>query len=229
MAMTSTTVIAPSVTFIDTAYYPNWLYQAGYDPNAIGEELNQIAVSDRNASWMKYRGHPVKHSKFFYYDPNSMGDIPIYPFTGFQYESVIREYRPISQQPLVTGLRQLIEQRFGFRTNHVIGTKYYNQDDTVGWHQDKVEPLQVDVPIFIFSFYDTRPLSFRDATTHAELGSILMESGSLLVLGYQTNRQCQHAILPTSQPVSTRLSISFRAITDYMSYDTISKRAKSKR
>lgn len=99
------------------------------------------------------------------------------------------------------------------KTNHVIGTAYFNQDDTVGWHQDKVEPLRVGCPIFIFSFFASRPLSFRDLATGHELEAMMMmEHGSLMVMGYETNRQCQHSILPMSQPTGYRLSISFRAI-----------------
>ena len=215
-----------SVSFLDTTYHPRWLESQGYDPNTIGTMLSQLPTADRTAKWMRYRGNPVKQSKFFFVDPSSGDKVPVYPFTGFQYESIVREYRYIKDQPLIQGLQTLIEQRFGVKTNHVIGTVYYDHNDTVGWHQDKVEPLQVGCPIFIFSFFASRPLTFRDLATEQPIGEISMDHGSLLVLGYETNRVCQHAILPLSQPTGYRLSISFRAIQTTMTIQDIRKKAR---
>lgn len=228
---------------LDTDYYPNWFTGLGYDPNAIYQELDQISTAERSSPWMKYRGHELKRSKFFFVELGPNQGVPVYSYPGFQYRSVLQEYHQISEHPLISGIQQLIETQFGHRTNHVIGTVYYNQNDNIGWHDDKTATIDPTVPIYIFSFGQQRPLSIRQKPTETikdrfgkQIGErsdppvicqVPMEQGSLCILGHQTNSSCQHAILPTNQLIGKRISLIFRKVVNVVSLAEIHKKVKT--
>lgn len=209
--------------FDDCYYFPNFLTELGYDSQALGEQIRTLPFADRGASHMRYRGHELKRSKFFYVD--SLKQVPIYSYPGFQHRSVLEEYKLIEEQPQLNALRMLIREVLGYETNHVIGTLYKDEKDTIGYHDDKIKTIDEKVPIFIFSFLQQRPLSFRHNMTGA-VTEVPMKPGSLFVMGHETNKHYQHAILPTKTPLNERVSVIFRKIKNLVSIDEVKKKAK---
>lgn len=207
--------------FSDSAYYPDFLAELGYDQEQLAQILMQIPLADRQARHMLYRGRSLARSKFFFVD--SLDQIPIYSYPGFQYRSVLEEYRTIASQPQIAGLQEILRQQFQHTTNHVIGTVYRDGKDNIGWHTDKVATIDETIPIYIFSFLQPRPLAFKHQLTEA-ITEVPMKPGSLFVLGHQTNREYLHSIQPTKQPVSTRLSVIFRRIKNILPRTVVAKK-----
>jgi alkylated DNA repair dioxygenase AlkB len=84
--------------------------------------------------------------------------------------------------------------------NHIIGTKYIDGDDNIGFHSDKMKDIVDGSPIFMISMGEKRELHFRDASFQGIItDQIVMEPGSLFVLGPKTNIKKQHAIAKLSE------------------------------
>jgi len=203
----------------DCTYYPDFFTERGYDHVAIGEALAKIPLADRTAPHMRYRGHELHRSKFFLVD--SLELVPIYSYPGFQYRSVIEEYKPIASYPMIAAIQQLLPHK----TNHVIGTLYRDGSDNIGFHTDKTKTIDTSVPIYIFSFMQQRPLTFRHIKT-GTLTEVPMKPGSLFVLGHKTNANYQHAILAVKdKKLEPRLSLIFRQISNLVPMKKIQKLA----
>ena len=212
----------------DGLYYPKFFTELGYDTDAIAKQVAAITPADRASAHMRYRGHALKRSKWFFVD--SLESVPIYSYPGFTYKSVVAEYKTIASCPIIYSLQQEIKTRFGHECNHVIGTTYYDEGDNIGWHNDKVATLDETMPIYTCSFFQQRPLAFRpnptaDLKEPAVAVEVPMEHGSLTVLGSKTNATHQHAILPARTKLELRISVIFRVVKNRVSMKDVLKRA----
>jgi len=210
---------------LDCQYYPKWSsIHLKLNLDEIFNEVDMFDFADREESHMRYRGNTLKRSKFFLVD--DLVNVPVYLYPGFQYQSIIKEYRLIDDDYLMTVFSSTIEEQFKVDINHIIGTKYYDGDDSIGWHFDKPGTINPDVPIFIFSCGAQRDLSFRRIGEENAEVKIPMEPGSLFVLGHKTNNAYQHSIEPDTTK-DTRISIIFRNIKYKVPMETIVKKANA--
>lgn len=213
--------------FDDSQYYPTWLSDQGWDLDTVTKEIMQIPVAPRDGLHMKYRGHELKRSKFFLVD--DLDQVPIYSYPGFQYEAVVKEYKLISDFPIIQEIKNRLCEEFKVNLNHVIGTVYYNKDDNIERHNDKVQTLDPNTPIFTVSLLSSRPLAVRpnpkDAKDKPKVSEVMLDPGSFLVVGPKTNSNYQHAILPQKQKLDTKISLIFRCASNRLPMEDVAKKA----
>lgn len=219
----------------DSYYIPNFISVLGMNHAQIFSELlRDIEWVDRNSTSISYRGRPINRTKGFYTancPADSVTGIPSqifkYVYPGFTHR-ILLQHRCFSDLPI---LNELVERITNGLTcngeaviiNHGIATQYVMATDGIGAHQDKLKSLVPGCPILCLSFGDTREMVLTDLDGELK-HTLIMEPGSLFVLGHQTNLVMKHAIVPiagekiTQRPVgnvaSTRISIVLRNIAE---------------
>ena len=230
----------------DSLDIPKFCSQAGLDTlDAFKEELPWKRRGDR---WMKYRNNELARSKAFLV--KDVENLAKYGYPGFTYPSMeyYRACRMSGDVAPVALLVHVLEGHCQYKyaggewtspvINHVIGTEYESGTDNIGFHSDKVKDLEPGAPTFILSVGGERELHFVDAASGHFLKSFVMKSGSLFILGPQTNVATKHALvavedevlLDKTRVVEPRISVIGRHIRTVVSRAELERRvAKSKR
>jgi hypothetical protein len=202
---------------------------------------------------MRYRGNELKRQKAFMVTTAdaTFGDtcpswIPKYSYPGFQYAAMLL-YRDARFVPIVNQLFAALNDHLripglAFTMNHCIATRYRDEADNIGFHSDKTRDITPTTPILSLSFCDAREFHLKrisdGATQH-----LVLRDGDLFILGPETNRLYQHAVVPVAQervlvrtaPAGPRISLAFRDIATMCSRGQIltktaaNRRARAKR
>jgi alkylated DNA repair dioxygenase AlkB len=115
--------------------------------------------------------------------------------------------------PVVTAAR-VVRELTGDRFNSA-GLNYYRDGrDSVAPHNDKLHNLVTGRPISIVSLGAVRRFVIRTKAAPKRTTSIDLESGSLLVMDYQTQLHLDHGIPKVQGAVAGRISITFRTRAD---------------
>jgi len=111
----------------------------------------------------------------------------------------------------LSALKQLTEKLTGATYNSCLLNLYHNGEEGVSWHSDDEKSLGKNCPIASFSFGAERKFSFKHKKANYNI-SILLESGSLLVMKEATQTNWLHS-LPKSKKINgPRISLTFRTI-----------------
>jgi len=157
---------------------------------------------------------------------------PKYSYPGFQWES-FKNYRTFSTLPIINNIVNVFRQSITYtnspqeeektvQINHVIGTQYCNADDYIGYHDDKTKDIVKDSYIFLISLGERRELHLRPKGSEQPTLYLIMEPGSLFILGPKTNATMQHAIVRTceekilrrkNEDTGTRISLVLRDVS----------------
>ncbi|WP_106478250.1 alpha-ketoglutarate-dependent dioxygenase AlkB family protein [Phytohalomonas tamaricis] len=98
------------------------------------------------------------------------------------------------------------------RFNSVLINRYANGDQRMGWHSDDEPELGSNPIIASVSLGTERPMRFRPRKNRSgDAFNVALPHGSLLIMGHDTQRQLQHALLPRRLEGS-RINLTFRAI-----------------
>jgi alkylated DNA repair dioxygenase AlkB len=112
-------------------------------------------------------------------------------------------------------LRTTVERVAGASFNSVLLNYYRDHNDSVGFHSDDEPELGATPTIGSISLGETRTLTFRPKKRKDwEPARIALESGSLLVMTGDTQRNWRHAIAKKSRPCGPRVNLTFRRILD---------------
>jgi alkylated DNA repair dioxygenase AlkB len=186
---------------------------------------------------------------------------PKYSYPGFQWES-FNNYKTLSYMPVIQnvvqtfnnhitysnnyestptptpeGTTQILEGSMKYdenmvKINHLLGTKYCSSEDNIAYHDDKAKYLIKDSPIFLISMGERRELHLRPKGSDNSTLYLIMEPGSLFVLGPKTNATMQHSIVPTAdekiierpyEDVGIRISLTFRMVSYMIERDEVLK------
>lgn len=99
--------------------------------------------------------------------------------------------------------------------NSVLLNYYRDHNDSVGFHSDDEPELGATPTIGSISLGETRTLTFKARRNTAwSPVRIALESGSLLVMKGDTQRNWRHAIAKESRPCGPRVNLTFRRILD---------------
>ena len=223
---TGTVKIKPDLSYSDSSYFKDFFQKVFYmKPNKTLEKINnQVQCIPRDTISMLYRGNRLKREKFFLVSKDENG-MRKYYYTGFQWESM-ENYRYIEDVEVVYDIVDMIQMctldENPIIVNHVIGTKYIDPTDCIGKHQDKMRDIAENTPIIIFSLGDERELVLSEKLengTFINKTRIIMEAGSMFILGPKTNKELYHEIVPVKEEkiikrenINTRLSLVLRNI-----------------
>lgn len=108
-------------------------------------------------------------------------------------------------------LKAAAEKISGATCNSCLLNLYHDGGEGMGWHSDDERSLSEGAPILSMSFGAERKFSFRHKGTK-ETFSVILENGSLLVMGGETQKNWHHQ-LPKSAKISTpRVNLTFRTM-----------------
>jgi alkylated DNA repair dioxygenase AlkB len=87
---------------------------------------------------------------------------------------------------------------------------YRDQRDSVAPHNDHLYEIVEGYPIALLSLGAVRRMTIRTKTRPRRSFDLDLESGSLLVMSYETQRNYDHGIPKSKSAVGPRISVAFR-------------------
>lgn len=135
------------------------------------------------------------------------GDVGIsYAYSGIQMKAE-------GWTPLLSDLKKQLEETSGCEFNSVLLNYYPDGNAGMGWHSDDEPELGVSPVIASLSFGETRRFDLKPKQgSGVKSKSILLESGSLLIMRGKTQRYWQHSIAKSAKVRGSRINLTFRYV-----------------
>lgn len=108
-------------------------------------------------------------------------------------------------------LKAIVEEITQSQFNSCLLNLYHTGDEGVSWHSDDEKSMGKNTTIASLSFGAERKFSFKHKLTKQSL-SILLESGSLLVMKGSTQTNWLHCLPKTKKITLPRINLTFRTI-----------------
>lgn len=180
-------------------------------PKRVFRQLNdQVTFIPREELTFKIFGKvlPLPRDKQFYGDIESDGRFPLYRYGG-DYVPQVHSWVPIMEE-----MRDLLIEKGEQDCNHAVVNRYKDGSDHIGYHHDKTRDFTPEAKVCTMSFGTARHFYLKNIET-GEIQSIILQPGSLFVLGPETNESWKHAIPKRSPNVvpEMRISLTFRNIS----------------
>lgn len=116
--------------------------------------------------------------------------------------------------PELLELKLQVEQRCKVSFNSCLLNLYHNGEEGMGWHSDSERELGRETVIASLSFGAARKFSFKHKVSRATV-SLVLESGSLLVMKGSTQQHWLHSLPKTVKVTRPRINLTFRTILSY--------------
>lgn len=135
------------------------------------------------------------------------------PGRAYTYSGILMN--PLPWTTRLAQLRQLVEDACDEQFNSVLLNYYRNERDSMGLHSDDERELGLRPVIASLSLGESRTLVFK----HKKLRDLSavnlpLESGNLLLMKGDTQRNWKHGISKSSKPLGPRVNLTFRRIND---------------
>lgn len=134
-----------------------------------------------------------------------------YGDAGKNYEYSGLRLEPLAWTPALLQLKNLAESYSGTLFNVALLNYYRDGKDSMGWHRDNEPELGTEPIIASFSLGAARKFSLRNFADKSVIQSIILEPGSLLVMGGKIQSCWEHCVPKTSK-AEERINITFRRI-----------------
>ncbi|MES2288031.1 MAG: alpha-ketoglutarate-dependent dioxygenase AlkB [Bacteroidota bacterium] len=108
-------------------------------------------------------------------------------------------------------LKAIVEEITQAQFNSCLLNLYHTGDEGVSWHSDDEKSMGVNTTIASLSFGAERKFSFKHKLTKQSV-SVLLESGSLLVMKGATQTNWLHCLPKTKKITRPRINLTFRTI-----------------
>tara|TARA_B100001245_G_scaffold235780_1_gene224464 strand:- start:411 stop:1016 length:606 start_codon:yes stop_codon:yes gene_type:complete len=113
--------------------------------------------------------------------------------------------------PELLNLKKQIEAISGETFNSCLLNLYHDGSEGMAWHSDGEEDLKKNGAIASVSFGAERKFAFKHKKTKETI-SLILQHGSLLVMGGVTQTYWLHRLPPTKKVHSPRVNLTFRTI-----------------
>lgn len=113
--------------------------------------------------------------------------------------------------PLLKELNKTIEKFSGHKFNSVLLNLYRNNLDSMGWHSDDEKELRTNPFIASLSFGHPRIFQLKHSTRPLK-NSLLLENGSLLLMGGSMQHHWKHQLPKRSSLCGPRINLTFRRV-----------------
>ena len=133
------------------------------------------------------------------------GDIP------FEYTYSNTTKQALSWTKELLELKALCEEKSGETYNSCLLNLYHNGEEGMSWHSDGETDLKKNGAIASFSFGAERKFAFKHKE-NKETISLILETGSLLVMKDETQTYWLHRLPPTKKIQHPRINLTFRTI-----------------
>ncbi|KZN58969.1 alpha-ketoglutarate-dependent dioxygenase AlkB family protein [Pseudoalteromonas luteoviolacea] len=127
-----------------------------------------------------------------------------YGYSGKQLESC-------DWLPVLSAIRARLQQQYGQPFNALLLNWYRNGQDTMGWHSDDEQELGKEPMIVSVSLGASRLFKIRDKATR-ETYSILLETGSFLVMSGRSQLDFEHSLPKQAKVSQGRINLTFRTV-----------------
>lgn len=108
---------------------------------------------------------------------------------------------------------QNVPELQGASFNYILGNKYRDGKDSIGFHSDNEKELGVNPTIASLSLGGTRKFVLKHARDKSVPPvEVELTHGSLLIMAGTTQTDWVHGVPKTSKPVDTRVNLTFRKI-----------------
>jgi len=108
-------------------------------------------------------------------------------------------------------LKERVEELTKAKFNSCLLNLYHDGNEGMAWHSDDEKSLGKNTTIASLSFGAERKFSLKHKITK-ETVSVLLESGSLLVMKGSTQTHWQHSLPKTTKVKTPRVNLTFRTI-----------------
>ena len=108
-------------------------------------------------------------------------------------------------------LLRMVSEETGVKYNSCLLNLYHNGEEGMGWHSDDEKELLRDGTIASVSFGVERPFFFKHKKTKEKI-EVLLENGSLLVMGGAIQRHWLHSLPKRKNIHRPRINLTFRMI-----------------
>ena len=113
--------------------------------------------------------------------------------------------------PEIEVLLDKIENELAIRPNNCLVNYYTDGSSRMGFHSDQIDILEENTGVAIISIGQERTLRFRKIDNEEEKIDFNLNSGSLIYMNQEVQKNWQHAI-PKSKTENGRISLTFRKI-----------------
>jgi alkylated DNA repair dioxygenase AlkB len=128
---------------------------------------------------------------------------------SYTYSNTTKKALPWTKELLE--LKKIVEQKTDATYNSCLLNLYHSGEEGMAWHSDDEKTLGKHMPIASLSFGAERKFAFKHKRT-GETVSLVLESGSLLVMKGATQTNWFHRLPPTKKIKSPRVNLTFRTI-----------------
>lgn len=132
-----------------------------------------------------------------------------YGDSGFSYTYSGTTKQALLWTPELADLKTLVEQLTNTHYNSCLLNLYHDGNEGMAWHSDDEKSLGRDTTIASVSFGAEREFRLKHKRTDERV-SILLESGSLLVMKGATQTHWLHSIPKTKKVTTPRINLTFR-------------------
>lgn len=112
----------------------------------------------------------------------------------------------------LAGIRNRVEAASKSKFNSVLLNLYRDGRDSNGWHADNESYLGKNPVIASVTFGEARPFQMKHSSLPIPTKKLLLEHGSLLVMGGEMQHFWKHQIPKTSKAVAPRINLTFRFV-----------------
>ncbi len=127
---------------------------------------------------------------------------------SFSYSGTIHKVNPWPNYLL--GLRSAVEALTGVQYRGVLLNHYRDGNDTIGWHSDSENEVELGSPIASVSLGATRKFRLRPKTGGKPQADLTLANGSCLVMGGQLQAEYLHSIGVEKAVREPRINLTFR-------------------
>jgi alkylated DNA repair dioxygenase AlkB len=180
------------------------VYYPGFYPKQVADELYTTLIDETiwKQESIKIYGRSVLYPRLTaWYGDN----LTAYQFSG-------TKFFPHPWTETLLKIKNDISRVEHAHLNSVLLNLYRNGNDSVSWHTDAELELGKDPVIVSVNFGADRRFMLRRIDNHAVKINILLEHGSLLVMGGELQHYWQHQIPKSTKVTSPRINLTFRHI-----------------
>ena len=134
-----------------------------------------------------------------------------YGDSDFSYTYSGTTKQALTWTPELAALKATVERHTGTIFNSCLLNLYHNGDEGMGWHSDDEKSLGKDSTIASVSLGAAREFRFKHKRT-AEKVSVLLASGSLLVMQGTTQSHWLHTLPKSKKVIHPRINLTFRTM-----------------
>lgn len=180
-----------------------------FDPNFIPQEESAALFDElfQEINWQSGeislfgKTYPVPRLEAFYADDNKS-----YGYSG-------KRLKTLPFNSILLEIKAKIESQSNFKFNSVLCNLYRDGNDSNGWHADNERELGKNPVIASVSLGCMRTFEMKHNQTNQKL-RFELNSGSLLILGGETQHNWKHQIAKKKSITTPRINLTFRTILD---------------